>query len=934
MLDPRSPDAGSQSVLLALEDGIRRIRDARQVMAFAAEHLARHLGVDRVCYAEMDKAGERFALQVEYSSGRLPALTGQHRLDAFGDSVGEAMRRGESLSCDDTHALAGLNEVQRRTYRDSGIRAHISVPLVREGDFKAILAVHHAEPRAWTADELALVRDVGDRTWEAVLRTRVAVELRRSEARFRQLFESIDQGFCIIDVAFDGDGHAYDYRFIEVNAAFSRHSGLIDVAGRRMREVAADLEPSWYELYGEVARTGEPRRFEKQAMGLGGRWFEVYAFPLEGIGHQVGVLFSDISERRRISEAVRESQVQLAAVIEHVPVGIGLFDTQGHYLMTNPRLQELVGDVLPSRDPRSRWRAYDADGRLLSPAEYPSSRALRGETVPPTVDFHIYLDGQERWIVFGAVPLWRDGVVIGGISVAQDITERRRVESALRESEWRLSTLIEGIPQLVWRSSDRGHWTWASPQWEQFTGQDPAAAVGLGWLEAIHPEDRAATLSAWEQAGEGGVMAVEHRVRHARSGSYVWHSTRSRPLRDPQGRIVEWLGTTTDIQQFKELQARQRELLEQQAEQNRRKDEFLAILAHELRNPLAPLRTTLELLVEAGEAPFARSLTRMQRQVDHMVRLVEDLLEVSRITRGTIELRREPLDLNEVLKVAIDTSRPWIEQAGHTLDIALSPPPCCLIDGDPVRLAQVFSNLLNNAAKFTHAPGRIALASERVGDRVRVTVSDNGVGMPAERIGEIFNLFSQIRQEKQQMLSGLGIGLTLVRSIVELHGGRVTAHSDGIGQGSRFEVELPLITTDIPGDDDMANPQMQARSRHRIMVVDDNRDAADAVAEYLEFAGHEVAVAYDGESALARFVGFAPEMVLMDLGMPGLSGYETATRMRALRKDAPLTLVALSGWTHEEDKRRSREAGFDAHLAKPVEVATLRRLMSEYLEAT
>lgn len=185
MLDPRSPDAGSQSVLLALEDGIRRIRDARQVMAFAAEHLARHLDVDRVCYAEMDKAGERFALQVEYSSGRLPALTGQHRLDAFGDSVGEAMRRGESLSCDDTQALAGLNEVQRRTYRDSGIRAHISVPLVREGDFKAILAVHHAEPRAWTADELALVRDVGDRTWEAVLRTRVAVELRRSEARFR-----------------------------------------------------------------------------------------------------------------------------------------------------------------------------------------------------------------------------------------------------------------------------------------------------------------------------------------------------------------------------------------------------------------------------------------------------------------------------------------------------------------------------------------------------------------------------------------------------------------------------------------------------------------------------------------------------------------------------------------------------------------------------
>lgn len=931
MLERRSPDAGSQSALLALEDGIRRIRDARAVIAFAAEHLARHLGADRVCYAEMDKAGRRFALQVEHTSGRLPPLTGQQRLDAFGQDVGDSMRRGDPLSCSDTLAQPGLNREQQRTYRDSGIRAYISVPLVRDGDFKAILAVHHAEVRAWTPVEQQLVQDVGDRTWAAVLRTRVAVELRRSEARFRQLFESIDQGFCIIDIAFDADGHANDYRFIEVNAAFARHTGLTDVVGRSMREVAVDLEADWYEPYGDVARTGQPRRFETQALGLGGRWFEVYAFPLEGIGHQVGVLFSDISERRRISEAVRESQVQLSAVIEHVPVGIGLFDTEGRYLMTNPRLQELVGDVLPSHDPRSRWRAYDVEGRLLSPEEYPNSRALRGETVPPTVDFHSYLDGRERWIVFGAVPLWRDGKVIGGILVAQDITERRRVESALRESEWRLSTLIQGIPQLVWRSSDRGRWTWASPQWEQFTGQGQDAAIGLGWLEAIHPEDREATLEAWALAGEAEVMAVEHRVRHAGSGDHVWHSTRSRPLRDPQGRIVEWLGTTTDIQQFKALQARQRELLEQQAEQNRRKDEFLAILAHELRNPLAPLRTTLELLVEAGDAPFARSLTRMQRQVDHMVRLVEDLLEVSRITRGTIELRREQLDLNEVLNVAIDTSRPWIEQAGHALDIALAPPPCCQVDGDPVRLAQVFSNLLNNAAKFTHAPGRIALASVAEGDRLRVTVTDDGVGMPPERIGGIFNLFAQIRQEKQHMRSGLGIGLTLVRSIVELHGGRVTAHSDGIGRGSRFEVELPLIPIKAPGDEDMVDPRMDTPIRHRVMVVDDNRDAADAIAEYLEFAGQEVAVAYDGESALARFPGFAPAMVLMDLGMPGLSGFETAARMRALRMEAPLILVALSGWTHEDDKRRSREAGFDVHLAKPVEVATLRRVMAEYL---
>jgi signal transduction histidine kinase/ActR/RegA family two-component response regulator len=366
---------------------------------------------------------------------------------------------------------------------------------------------------------------------------------------------------------------------------------------------------------------------------------------------------------------------------------------------------------------------------------------------------------------------------------------------------------------------------------------------------------------------------------------------------------------------------------------DRRKDEFLATLAHELRNPLAPVRNSLHILrLAGGEDPtVARVRAVMERQVDHLVRLVDDLMEVSRITRGKIELRRERTDLARVLRTAIETSQPLLDGAGHVLAVELPPGPLPL-DADPVRLAQVFSNLFNNAAKYAEHPGRIRVRATREGGQVAVSVCDEGIGIEPEMLAHVFEMFTQVDGTHRRSQGGLGIGLTLVRSLVQLHGGSVTAHSDGIGKGSEFVVRLPLAT----GAAAQATPREPppAPVPLRVLVVDDNRDAADSLGVLLGFLGYSVEVAHDGNDALRAAERFHPALVLLDLGMPEMDGYEVARRLRAQPRWRDLVLVALTGWGQEEDRQRSHEAGFDHHLVKPTDLDALQQLFADVAERT
>jgi signal transduction histidine kinase/ActR/RegA family two-component response regulator len=362
-------------------------------------------------------------------------------------------------------------------------------------------------------------------------------------------------------------------------------------------------------------------------------------------------------------------------------------------------------------------------------------------------------------------------------------------------------------------------------------------------------------------------------------------------------------------------------LYDQLRDQDRRKDEFLATLAHELRNPLAPIRTGLHVLQhEVTPEQSSRALQMMSRQLVHLVRMVDDLLEISRVTLGKIQLQRTRVELRAVLDSALETTRSLVEARGHELAVRV-PSQAMPIDVDPTRISQVFANLINNAAKYTPDGGRIAVTAETSGPTLSVRVQDTGVGIPADMLPHVFDMFTQVGQSIERSQGGLGIGLTLVRRLVEMHGGTASAESDGPGLGSTFVVTLPLAPIQaaiaVPDDAAPVEPGL------RVLVVDDNVDAAEMLAMLLELHGHEISVAHNGPTAIALAAARSPQVIFLDIGLPGLNGYEVARQIRAAASDPPPMLVALTGWGTDEDRRQSAAAGFDAHLVKPADLAKI-----------
>ncbi len=449
----------------------------------------------------------------------------------------------------------------------------------------------------------------------------------------------------------------------------------------------------------------------------------------------------------------------------------------------------------------------------------------------------------------------------------------------------------------------------------------------------IHPEDREPTRVDIDTAiRERNIYDTVYRTVNPATGNTKWIRALGGATYSEDGKPAYFDGVTVDVSAQKRDEERLARVLNRERaqarlleEQDRRKDEFLATLAHELRNPLAPIRTGLHFLRLGGSGDQAsRTHEMMERQLRHLVRMVDDLLDISRITLNKVELRKERVDFRAVLGSALETTRPLIESANHELAVRLPADPLPL-DADPTRLAQVLANLMNNAAKYTPAGGRIQLLVEREATQLVVRVSDNGVGIPPDMLSRVFDIFMQVDRTDEHSHGGLGIGLTLVRRLVEMHGGTVRAESAGPNRGSTFVVELPLAERfEEPA---VATAIVTAAPLRRILVVDDNADAAETLAMLLSLEGHETRVANDGATALVLADEFSPDTIFLDIGMPGMNGYEAARRLRDVKGTA-VRLIALTGWGAEEDRRLASEAGFDRHLVKPVDPATLALALS------
>ena len=439
----------------------------------------------------------------------------------------------------------------------------------------------------------------------------------------------------------------------------------------------------------------------------------------------------------------------------------------------------------------------------------------------------------------------------------------------------------------------------------------------LHWRAMTSPEHAAAVERGLAELRVRGVCTPYQKELIRKDGSRIAVLVGKAMIDAPT-----WVAFVQDMSRIKDVEQKLRD-------DDRRKDEFLATLAHELRNPLAPLRNGLQLLrMPTGDLDaFEQTRTMMERQLTQLVRLVDDLMDVSRISRGKIDLRRELVDLATVVKSAVETSRPVIEQMGHQLAVTL-PDESVVVDVDLVRMAQVLMNLLNNAAKYTERGGRIWLIAERQGADAVIIVRDTGIGIAAEALPGIFDMFSQVAQSLERSQGGLGIGLTLVKRIVQMHGGTIEAYSAGVGKGSEFLVRIPAEHAATGPVVDMIEPQAHSTSL-RILVVDDNRDGADSLAMMLRVLGNDTRTAYDGEEAVAAAAEYRPDVILLDLGMPKLNGYEACRRIRELPFGKEVIVIAQTGWGQEEDRQRSKAAGFDHHLVKPLDPVAVTTLLAD-----
>ena len=524
-------------------------------------------------------------------------------------------------------------------------------------------------------------------------------------------------------------------------------------------------------------------------------------------------------------------------------------------------------------------------------------------------------------------------VVIDAVNSMLDEIQARtlaqeRGNAALQESERLYRAIGESMKYGVWVCDAAGRNVYASESFLNLVGLTQAQCADLNWGTVLHPDDRAATIAAWEDCvRRGGAWYREHRCKGI-DGRYHAILAQGVPIRNDGGSITGWAGFNLDIHRLKDTETQLREA-------NRRKDEFLATLAHELRNPLAPIRHAVRFLQAPGVSDEKRQWGRevIARQVDRMALLLDDLLEISRITRGRLELSRSNVALDQLVTQAVETARPLLDSKHHTLVIDLPPQPVEL-HVDPLRASQALGNVLTNAAKYTDAGGRVELSASVDGLSLAIVVRDSGIGLTAGSIPGLFEMFSQVDSISERTEGGLGIGLALVKGLMDLHGGSVTVASQGLGHGSTFTLRFPGVVLPGPSSkpaDTGVQTSSVSRAHARVLVVDDNQDAADSLVQLLALAGHEVSVAYSGQQGLDLSREQQPQVMILDIGMPFPNGHEVARRVREQDWGRRALLVAVTGWGQEADRVKTRDSGFNHHLTKPIDIDELERLIEDFM---
>ena len=753
--------------------------------------------------------------------------------------------------------------------------------------------------------------------------------------KYSRILDIVGSGFWMIN---------QEGKILEINDAFCQMSGYTrnELLQMYVRDLEVEEDSVEIQKHIQLVRERGNDQFESRHRRKDGTIFDVDVRTtwLESEGGIIASFFWDISARKAMEQALRESEERLRLALHGAKAGVWSWDLRtgvAVWSLENFNLHGIASEQsAPSYDD---WKScLHPDDRSV--VERAIRVALDQRTPEQRSGFHVLRPAVERrapeyraeyrilhpqygvrWLLgIGRIERAPDGSPLRLSGLNLDITERKRVEEALLESERCWRELAEAMPQLVWTANNEGMVDYYNRRHEEFSDPHPHSVIP--WQPVLHPDDRWRTAEAWRRSVQTGTpYEVEHRVQRS-DGNFRWYLTRAVPVHDAAGQVIKWYGTSTDVDARRQAEEALRTA-------DRRKDEFLAMLAHELRNPLAPIRNAVHImsLLDLPDPKLKWVREVIDRQVRHLARLVDDLLDISRIVRGKITLRKERVGLAHLVQQAQESARPIIEARKHRLTVRLPAYPVTF-EGDAVRLSQVLQNLMDNAAKYTREGGEIELTATTNRGELVISVRDNGVGITADLLPRVFDLFQQGERSLDRSQGGLGIGLTLVQQMVKLHGGQVTAHSLGLGHGSTFTIRLPLPDS-LPQDD--TTPEVRtpvpSSSGLRILVVEDDPVVAETTLLWLTMEGYEVRVAHTGEVALEQIGPFQPQVVLLDIGLPGMDGYSTARRLRTLPGGSDLCLVAVTGYGHEEAQMRSREAGFDYHLVKPVDPAALSSLL-------
>jgi len=693
--------------------------------------------------------------------------------------------------------------------------------------------------------------------------------------------------------------------------------------GRPITDIKLNVDvPDLDKILVDVVESVQP--YQREVLDRNGRWHSLRVRPYRTLDNRIDgavIVLVDIDSIKGTVESLRIGAERLRIMFDRAPVGIFETDLEGRFERVNDKFCELTGRT---RDSLLHLRSQDITHPDDVVADMEAFERIRSGLLPSVRREKRYLreDGTALWVELHRFSvLDAQGKAASTVGIVEDITERKETETALRRREARFRALMNSAPVLIWVSGLEGI-EYVNQAYLEFLGVESHEVLGNAWTYFVYPEDREQYMAAYDQAVQS-MQPFEDQFRFRRAdGEYRWMMSIALPQFGAAGKFAGYTGATFDITTLKEAEVSLRTA-------DQRKDEFIAMLAHELRNPLAPITNIVQMMrtqqLDAKTRDWAHEV--LDRQLRNVGRMVNDLLDVSRISHGKVQLHRERVALGEIVSRSIDTLRSTIEASEKQVVIEVPTAPIVLF-ADPVRLEQVLGHLVHNAVKFTPQGGHISVTATQSSDgrEVRITVRDDGDGISADALPRVFDLFMQENTSLERAQGGLGIGLSLVRGLVELHGGSLQAKSDGPGTGSEFVITLPVI--DAPEAPRPAAVVAARAGARRILVIDDNVDAANALAALLRQDHHEVAVAHSGPVGIEMARTFKPEVALVDVGMPGMNGYEVAKRLRALNRH--LLLVAVSGYSGDESRRRAKAAEFDEFVIKPFDAQALEALLSRH----